>query len=380
MKSLFVLFVLLTFPNYLFAQGSLKGRVVNADDGKLLPFANVFLANTTKGTTTSDQGEFTLTQIPAGTQELVISYVGFQTQTLNLEPDQMKQTLEIRLKPNPSQLAEIKIKSKRDKHWNQRYELFTSLFLGTTPHSKHCKILNPEAIWIAEDSTKTWLTVGSREPLLIENPALGYRIKYQMEGFAYHQKQGYLSYIGYPVYEEMTPKRSSDPDDWRKNRALAYYGSLTHFMRTLHQDKLESEGYRIQQMIELNSSPVNALLWQKESLNNPVLTGFPQYKVIPERRPRSSVIISRVSNEKQSILSFRGGLQIRYADPRERGSGEGAKSKKEEVSVIELLNQMVTIQPNGQFHPVMGILVSGAFSLKKIADSLPFDYEPTALP
>ncbi len=380
MKSLFVLFVLLTFPNYLFAQGSLKGRVVNADDGKLLPFANVFLANTTKGTTTSDQGEFTLTQIPAGTQELVISYVGFQTQTLNLEPDQMKQTLEIRLKPNPNQLAEIKIKSKRDKYWNQRYELFTSLFLGTTPHSKHCKILNPEAIWITEDSTKTWLTVGSREPLLIENPALGYRIKYQMEGFAYHQKQGYLSYIGYPVYEEMTPKRSSDPDDWRKNRALAYYGSLTHFMRTLHQDKLESEGYRIQQMIELNSSPVNALLWQKESLNNPLLTGFPQYKVIPERRPRSSVIISRVSNEKQSILSFRGGLQIRYADPRERGSGEGAKSKKEEVSVIELLNQMVTIQPNGQFHPVMGILVSGAFSLKKIADSLPFDYEPTALP
>ncbi len=380
MKSLLVLFVLLTFPNYFFAQGTLKGRVVNAEDRKPLPFANVFLANTTKGTTTSDQGEFTLSQIPAGTQELVISYVGFQTQTLKIEPGKTEETLEIRLKPNPNQLAEIKIKSKRDKNWNQRYELFTNLFLGTTPNSRNCKILNPEAVWIVEDSTKTWMTVGSREPLVIENPSLGYRIKYQMEGFAYHQKQGYLSYIGYPVYEEMTPRRSSDPDEWRKNRALAYYGSITHFLKSLHQGTMEREGYRIQQMIELKSSPLNALLWQNESLSNPVLSGFSQYKVVPEFKPQSSVIISRLSNEKQSILSFRGGLQVSYIHPKERRAGEEIKIKIDQVSVVELLNQMVTIQPNGQYYPVMDILVSGAFSMKKIADSLPFDYEPAALP
>ncbi len=380
MKSLLVLFVLLTIPNYLFAQGTLKGRVVNAEDNKPLPFANVFLANTTKGTTTSDQGEFTLTEIPAGTQELVVSYVGFQTQALRIESNKTEQRLDIKLKPNPNQLAEIKVKSKRDKNWNRRYDQFTSLFLGTTENARSSKILNSEAIWIDEDSTQTWLRVGSREPLLIECPSLGYRIKYQMEGFAYHQKQGYLSYIGYPVYEEMTPKRSSDQAEWQKNRAEAYYGSLTHFLRAIHQRTLESEGFKVQQMVELANSPLNALLWQNEKLNNPVLTGFSQYKVIPGFMPLSSLIVLKFSTPQQTILSFKGGLQVIYIDKKDRNSSGEVNLRRDKVSVVELLSQMVKIQPNGQYFPVMDILVSGAFSQKKIADSLPFDYEPMALP
>ncbi|MDR6194386.1 carboxypeptidase-like regulatory domain-containing protein [Siphonobacter sp. SORGH_AS_0500] len=380
MKSLLVLFVLVTFPNFLFAQGTLKGRVINAEDQKPLPFANVFLANTTKGTTTSDAGAFTLTQIPAGTQELVVSYVGFQTQTLRIEANNSEQSLEIKLKPNPNQLAEIKIKSKLDKNWNQRYEQFTSLFLGTTENARRTKILNPEAVWINEDSTKTWITVGSREPLLIECPALGYRIKYQLEGFAYHQKQGYLTYIGYPVYEEMTPKRSSDSTTWQKNRAMAYYGSLTHFLRSIHEGKMEEAGFKIQQMVELKSSPLNALLWQSEKLSNPVLTGFERYKVIPEFQPASAIVVARLSTKEQTILSFQGGLQVSYVEKKNRSATGEVNSRRDQISVVELMSQMVKIKPNGQFFPVMDLLVSGAFSHQKVADSLPFDYVPTELP
>ena len=85
MKS--TLYLILVFPFFLFSQPQLKGMVVelNTQNQSIpLPGANVFWLNTSVGTITSDDGSFKLPYKPVY-KKLVISYVGFKTDTLTID-------------------------------------------------------------------------------------------------------------------------------------------------------------------------------------------------------------------------------------------------------------------------------------------------------
>ncbi|WP_017730663.1 TonB-dependent receptor [Nafulsella turpanensis] len=60
-----------------FAQGSIRGKVVDAETGDEIPGANVVLKGTTKGTMTNLDGVFVINNIEPGTREFVISFVGY---------------------------------------------------------------------------------------------------------------------------------------------------------------------------------------------------------------------------------------------------------------------------------------------------------------
>jgi len=55
--------------------GTVAGTVTDAETGETLPGANVFIGDI--GTATNVEGEFTLTNVPAGTQTLTASFVGY---------------------------------------------------------------------------------------------------------------------------------------------------------------------------------------------------------------------------------------------------------------------------------------------------------------
>jgi outer membrane receptor for Fe3+-dicitrate len=79
-RILRVMLVALLLPAGLtvFAQqnGNIRGRVVDGD--KLsLPGATVIIASINKGTVTDNYGYFTLTNVPAASQEVSVSYIGF---------------------------------------------------------------------------------------------------------------------------------------------------------------------------------------------------------------------------------------------------------------------------------------------------------------
>lgn len=60
------------------APGTVEGRVVDAETGTPLPGANVVIVGTQRGTTTGEDGRYTLS-VPAGTVTLQVSYVGYST-------------------------------------------------------------------------------------------------------------------------------------------------------------------------------------------------------------------------------------------------------------------------------------------------------------
>gem|GEM_PF-5512496 len=60
------IFFVLIFPLVSLAQLSIKGKVVNASTGAVIPGCSVFIANTSKGTTADGNGYFELSDIPRG--------------------------------------------------------------------------------------------------------------------------------------------------------------------------------------------------------------------------------------------------------------------------------------------------------------------------
>lgn len=64
--------------------GRLEGRIYDAESGRTLPGANVLVQGTTIGVSTDDNGRFVLRRVPAGTQTIRVSFIGFEVQTVDV--------------------------------------------------------------------------------------------------------------------------------------------------------------------------------------------------------------------------------------------------------------------------------------------------------
>ncbi len=66
--------------------GSIKGRVLDAKTKESIPMANVYLevGRSNMGTTTDIDGRFTLKPLSAGTYQVNVSYVGYNTKTIGV--------------------------------------------------------------------------------------------------------------------------------------------------------------------------------------------------------------------------------------------------------------------------------------------------------
>ena len=70
----------------IFAQGSgnISGTVVDKVSGEKIPFAGVRLEGTSLGASTDNDGKFIIRQIPAGEYKLLITYIGYEEQTISV--------------------------------------------------------------------------------------------------------------------------------------------------------------------------------------------------------------------------------------------------------------------------------------------------------
>ena len=93
MQNQFLVYCCLLFSGLLFSQENVSGKIIY-DNNQPLPGANIYWENTEIGTTSDDQGKFT---IPFSTNHtvLVISYVGFKTVVLTVSsPKKITQKME----------------------------------------------------------------------------------------------------------------------------------------------------------------------------------------------------------------------------------------------------------------------------------------------
>jgi hypothetical protein len=90
------------------------GRVKDVTNGEPLPFATVTEEGTNNGTTTNNDGYFTLYNVTSDTKVLVIKYLGYETQQFYLSPEINVTNIMVELSPAANQLDEVVIVTKRE--------------------------------------------------------------------------------------------------------------------------------------------------------------------------------------------------------------------------------------------------------------------------
>ncbi|HAL82979.1 MAG TPA: hypothetical protein DCO83_12710 [Mucilaginibacter sp.] len=231
------------FPFAVLAQsGVISGVVTSADSKKTLPRASVFLSNSAVGSATNEEGRFMLSGIRPGQYTLVVSILGFEQYTKTILVGREPVKLDIELTPKPLMLREVVISSSAD--WKKNYEAFRKEFIGSDENAKECTIINPHVLNLTYNPTKQVLHADADEFLVVENKALGYRVKFLLNDFNIDHISNIVSREWKQVFEEL-PGNEAQKKKWHEKREAAYYGSAMHFLRSLYADKLADEGFQI---------------------------------------------------------------------------------------------------------------------------------------
>ncbi len=231
------------------AQSTVKGRVIDHAQKTPLANVNIFLSNATIGAQTNTDGTFFLKGIKPGTYELVISIVGFETQTQSITLNNDNLILpDIELTAKIIALHEVVVKpiDESERYWC--LQTFKAQFLGATDLAADCKLLNPSVIDFEHNQSSGELKATSSDFIIIENGTLGYRIKYLLTDFRY-QFDGInatLSYNGSVLFENLTGN-DAQKKRWFKKRLEVYEGSEMHFLRSLLNNSLAADGFTVLQ-------------------------------------------------------------------------------------------------------------------------------------
>lgn len=339
---------------------AIEGRIVHAESGEPLRGVHVFLSGTTIGTVTNASGRFRIIRIPPGAHRLTVSMIGFDRVSDNLMVRAgQTRTVYVKLKPIVYEMDPLFVGNLDDK-WKEDLDRFKRLFIGESQRADSVKILNPEVLRF-ESNWWGRFTAGALAPLEIENRALGYHITYFLDEFRHTGTK--TRWDGEPLFRELTPKDSLQLARWEENRRDAFYGSLRHFLLTLIHDRIKEEGF--------------------------ILYRYPRdtHGYARHRRYRefSRRLITPVEEDPVFNLNFFGRLEIRYTAAEEdeyyirwlrqrRRAPAGSQT-----SYLELNEQPVTVDLNGEILETYGATQFGYFSFKRIADLTPRQYRPEDL-
>ncbi|MPR32848.1 carboxypeptidase regulatory-like domain-containing protein [Salmonirosea aquatica] len=218
----------------------LTGIVTDSESGEPLPFASVYLSNTTYATDTDTTGAYKLASITPGRYTLAARVVGYTPyyQTVTLQTG-IKTQINIKLKADGRELAEVKVTAQRDKVWERQYQTFFNVFFGEKASAKACKIINP---WVIELEEKgNTLTAKADQIIEIENRYLGYKVLYDLRSFKFNGEETF--YSGLTSFQPLIAASATETEQWKANREKAFFGSEIHFFKNLAERKTTEAGY-----------------------------------------------------------------------------------------------------------------------------------------
>lgn len=351
--SIFLLFFFETF-----AQQKLTGRIVDATTNAPIVSASVYLSNTSIGTVSNDSGEFLINRIPSGKYDLVVSCIGYETYIQTLESNKLA-FLNIKLKQRIKELKEVVVESFDKNGWQKYGNFFLESFIGKSGNADNCKILNKDVIKFNYSSSKNLLKAFTTEPIIIQNKALGYNLKYDLQLFTYNYTTHILYFEGYPFFQEMESNKVHKQKRWLQKRDEAFYGSMMHFMRALFRNKLAENKFEVRKIVEQKNMNI----------------------LIDKLLPGDS--IAYALDSVTVSLEFKGKLDIVYKGKRMiyNDSHSSIKFRKDEfpTSQIKLIgDKNIEVVSNGSYYNPVSVLTNGYWALtEKIANMLPFDFKPS---
>ena len=334
-----------------------KGKVVDKTTQVPLAGASVFAQNTTIGEATDADGNFSI-WLPKGGYSLVTTFTGYETQTIRVNGSSKNDSLLFELNPEVTSLeaVTISISNEVKDGWKKYGNFFTDNFIGQTRFSKLCFIKNPEVLHFYFNKKRNSLKVLAKEPLIVDNFALGYTLKFAIDSFTNNYNSGTNLFVGYPLFTEMngTPEQK---EMWQANRAIAYKGSLLQFMRSLYSRTLEENGFEIQFIVNNNGE------------DYPIHLGN-VYGALNYKKDDSTNIVAFYPNQSEVALIYN------KAKPEKTYTDLDSTVKKtfQLSTLIFPKGEKFFIDQNGYFYDQEDLVTNDYLGFKKIGDMLPYDY------
>ena len=342
---------------------TVSGRVFDAQTNQPLPFATVYLNNSTRGTTADENGFYRIPNIPLGDQELVGSMLGYQTLKTPLRLTSVNtRTTDLRLEPTGNALDAVTVIARRSKSWERELRQFSRELLGNQPLARKCQLMNPNALLFQQE--KGHLVAQASEPLVIENNALGYRIHYDLLRFDFYKNK--LLFAGTARFEELKPTSARQLSQWQTNRLKAYRGSLRHVLASLIDGTHEAEGFTVY------FSPLQADDRMGDGKAMP-LVRVNERKLITESM--APALFARGELPFERRLQTKQPIEVYYNRVYARNSPY--RDSPYAYSILLLPNESFNLTTNGQITQGNGLDVRGYLGNDRLGTMLPADWEPT---
>lgn len=340
-------------------RGAVRGAVVEAGTGEPLPGANVYLAGTTWGAATEEDGRFSIEAVPAGTYDLAASMVGFAAahRTVTLTAGATAEVT-FRLSASTATIGEAEVVAEQPRRWRRQLRRFERLFFGPTWRGRQCSILNPEVLDFKEHDGA--FTATASAPFTYENRALGYRVTHVLQRFRAEGEE--VRFGGLPRYEDLEPAGPEERAACARAREEAYAGSFQHFLRALFNGTAAREGFDAYLLDDLR---------------------------VPRSRPGGRALVPRATFDSLHVagptpderaFAFDRVLHVEYLKepphrdaPRTGGNGAGRHQR----STLVLSGPAPTFHRLGYLTEPYAVTKRGYWAWEgHVCDLLPLDYSP----
>ena len=345
-KNPALLFLLLTTQAT--SQHVLRGRVIDAATRAPLGSANVFIAGTTRGTSTDSLGRYLLTAIPRGSYDVVASLVGYQFASLAARFGAAETVvLDFALRARILLAEEVQSTGTHHEDWQENLKRFRSQFLGKDELAEACTLLNGGVVEFDRNEETGVLTAQSDSVILIDNRALGYRLQVFLQEFRWDEREGGLFCRQYVLLIPLPPADPMERVRWDENRSRVYRGSRPHFLQSLFAGRSLEEGFRVYAGTPEELANGHGLF------QSPEATEFLQHQ-----------------GPDLARLSFPGYVRVDYRHGDLAGS-----------SIITLQWGDILFDPNGVVMDpkFITVLDRSAWAHERLSRLLPIDYRPAGI-
>lgn len=323
---------------------AIQGTVFD-EQKKPLPGATVYLDGTTISTTTDAEGKYYFVVKEKINSSLVISYIGYNSVTIKSPFENNYQKSYLLLKSEA--LKEVIVVGTNGFSRKDKLKVFREYFLGNTTAGKSCTIANEDAIEFIYDYNKNELIAKASVPLIVNNPYLGYEVKFDLHVFSlkFFKKSINEDDVTRSVFfgTALFLERVKD-DKVKERREKVYQGSSMQFFKNLAENRLGRS---------------NFVLIRKGIQANPG-----QYFKVQENGDMKKVTVLK-NDVKEALLQgtkpeFYSVFDIMY--------------KKEDQSQIIFTTDTFDVDNFGNNTNIINIEYTGVMASKKLGDLLPMNF------
>jgi hypothetical protein len=340
------------------------GKITDEKTGESLPFANVFINNTTIGATTDINGDYKIEGNLSPTLEIVASFIGYTTKYRKISFGNRTQiVVNLQLESRESQLDEVSLSAKRDKVWERNLKKFERVFLAVPddPFFKKNEILNPWVIDFKEgkaDGVGRYLAASSSQPIKVVNKALGYEVDYHLQ--EYLQTKNGFQYYGLSNFKEMEKPSYDAAQSWNESRNSAYFGSVRHLLQSLVRNEADSQGFEAFIVQKIPSS-LRTNDFDLEIGRS--LLPLPLDSLVTEILPNGNFIVE-----------WPGNVEVHFT--KKYWVGNYYINRSHPISWLDAPNCKFEVDSSGVMMDPRELILSGYFARERVARSLPHDFRP----